>query len=239
MNNISFESDNLMYKKPNFFLKFLSDAFVTVCIIIALFIIFFSFIFVSAPVTGVSMQPTLNANGESKQDIVYINKLLPYSYGDIVVIERPTNNVDVKYIIKRVVGMPGDRIKIMQDEDYKVYLFRNGKKVEEDYIFDAENCDDPHNYGMYATLQQYLDLINNVKKYPNNYPNVVFDDGWLVLQKDQIFVLGDNRGYSEDSSALGPFNKNKVVGRVDFIIPHGVVPFYYFLKYYTGIDLGI
>ena len=115
----------------------------------------------------------------------------------------------------------------------------NIMKIEEDYIFDFLFCDDPHNYGMYATLQQYLDLINNVKKYPNNYPNVVFDDGWLVLQKDQIFVLGDNRGYSEDSSALGPFNKNKVVGRVDFIIPHGVVPFYYFLKYYTGIDLGI
>lgn len=239
MNAPDFETDNLMYKKENFFIKFLGDAFFTICIAIALFVILFSFIYVSAPVTGVSMQPTLNANGESKQDIVYIDKLLPYGYGDIVVIERPTNNVDVKYIIKRVIGMPGDRIRIMQDTDNKIYVFRNGEKLEEDYIFDAENSGDPHNYGMYATLQQYLDLINNVRKFPENYPNVVFDDGWLVLQKDQIFVLGDNRGYSEDSSALGPFSKKKVVGKVDFIIPNGTIPFYYFLKFYTGIDLGL
>lgn len=239
MGNIDFETDNLMYRKTNFFIKFLGDTFVTVCVIVALFIISFSFIYVNAPVTGISMQPTLNANGESKQDIVYINKVLPYSYSDIVVIERPTNNVDVKYIIKRVVGLPGDKIKIMQDADYEIYVFRNGTKLEENYIFDTKTSDDPHNYGMYATLQQYLDLINNVKQHPEEYPNVVFEDGWLVVQEDQIFVLGDNRGYSEDSSALGPFSKNKVVGKVDFIVPNGTMPFYYFLKYYTGINIGV
>ena len=76
------------------------------------------------------MQPTLNAEGDIKHDMVYINKVLPYGYEDIVVVERPTNSIDVNYIIKRVVGMPGDKIKIMQNQaDKKAYNIYNEEKM--------------------------------------------------------------------------------------------------------------
>jgi type IV secretory pathway protease TraF len=49
--------------------------------------------------------------------------------------------------------------------------------------------------------------------------SAVFDNkGRLVLQKNQIFVLGDNRAYSIDSSVEGPFSLDSVVGRVDFVV---------------------
>lgn len=231
---IDFESENLIYKKTNYWAKFLSQAILLVCSFVAVFIIIFSIIFVSAPVKGISMQPTLNAEGDVKHDMVYINKVLPYGYEDIVVVERPTNSIDVNYIIKRVVGMPGDKIKIMQNQaDKKVYVYRNGYKVDEPYL--SQEAKDT---GMLTTLVQFIEYYNSVLRHPDDYSDILFDsNGWLVLQEDQIFVLGDNRGFSEDSSALGPFYKNKVTGRVDFILPYGTIPFYYFLEYYTGISI--
>ena len=89
----------------------------------------------------------------------------------------------------------------------------------------------------FSTLESYIQFRHSVYENPDNY-NAVFDkNGRLVIQEGQVFVLGDNRGYSLDSSVEGPFSMETVVGRVDFVVPYGVVPFYYFLDYFTGINL--
>jgi len=40
----------------------------------------------------------------------------------------------------------------------------------------------------------------------------------IILGKDEFFVMGDNRGYSEDSRDIGPVKLNDITGRVDMII---------------------
>lgn len=235
MKKYEIETENLIYQKRNFWGQYFSRAFILFCGIIAVFIILFSFVYENAPVYGVSMQPNLNHLGADKSDQVYINKFSKYGYGDIVVLAK-SSGIDSNHIIKRVVGLPGDVIEIKQDSE-GIFLYRNDERIVEDYIFNISTGGDPNNIGMYATLENYLDFKVKVKNNPDNY-SVVFDTkGRLVLQKDQIFVLGDNRGYSLDSSFYGPFTNDSVVGKVDFIIPYGTAPLYYFLKYYTGIDL--
>mgnify|MGYP005779639439 FL=1 len=235
MKKFNVETENLIYTKKNFFVQYLGKAFVLICGIIAAFIILFSIIYENAPVFGVSMQPTLNPYGANKSDQVYINRFASYTYGDIIVLKKDSG-VDLSHIIKRVIGLPGDKIEIKQTQD-GIFVFRNDEKLEEPYIFDADGSGDPHNLGMQTTLQQFLDFRLAVKTGEIE-SNAVFDDnGALILQKNQVFVLGDNRGNSYDSSKYGPFKDEDVVGRVDFIIPYGTAPFYYFLNYYTGINL--
>ena len=77
-------------------------------------------------VSGESMLPTFQHG-----DYVFAEKISykvdDLDYGDIVILE--TENFDHKKIIKRVIGLTGDRISI---SDGKVY--RNGEALKEDYI---------------------------------------------------------------------------------------------------------
>ena len=235
MRKFEVETENLIYEPKNFWVQYLSRAIILVCAYIALFIIGFTFIYESAPVYGVSMQPTLNPLGSTKSDTVYINKFSEINYGDIVVLAKKSS-IDINHIIKRVIGLPGDTIEIKQVED-GIFVFRNGEKLVEDYIYNIATSGDPNNKGMAATLEAYIQFRHSVYENPDNYEAAFDKNGRLVIQEGQVFVLGDNRGYSLDSSVDGPFSIDTVVGRVDFVVPYGVVPFYYFLDYFTGINL--
>ena len=160
MKKFEVETENLIYVKRNFWLQYLSRAIILICAYIAIFIIGFSIIYESAPVYGVSMQPTLNPLGSTKSDTVYINKFSKISYGDVVVLEKKTS-IDINHIIKRVIGLPGDTIEIKQVAD-GIFVFRNGEKLEEDYIFNIATSGDPNNKGMTSTLEAYIQFRHNV-----------------------------------------------------------------------------
>jgi len=105
-------------------------------VIVAIVICIFIITFVAAPneVDGTSMQPNY-ATG----DRLYTNRLshwignttigqtlgLDYKRGDVVVVEKP----GVVPLIKRVIGLPGETLKISQG---KVYI--NNKLLEESYL---------------------------------------------------------------------------------------------------------
>jgi signal peptidase I len=74
-----------------------------------------------------SMLPTLKVH-----DLLIIDKMVlaqDLKRGDIVVFTPPPESNLRKILIKRLIGMPGDRIEIRRGK-----LFRNGETVEEDYI---------------------------------------------------------------------------------------------------------
>ena len=75
----------------------------------ALVNIVFNFVYIKTNVRGFSMCPTLNANvltEDQDGDKVYINPYRDYTNGDIVVAE--VSWWDRGYIIKRIIGMPGE-----------------------------------------------------------------------------------------------------------------------------------
>ena len=140
-----------------------------------------------------SMSPTLVRN-----DRVLVNKLAykvhDVNRGDVVVFERPPTEEpsDIKDLIKRVIGLPGDRISI---RDGKVYVA--GQELEEPYV-----------HG----LQTVLDSC------PTTYvPGIGTEQGYEVPQ-GKLLVLGDNRINSHDGRCFGPIDEDLVVGRAFFIM---------------------
>lgn len=82
-------------------------------------------------VKGYSMYPTIE-----EYDYLIINRM-PYmtkepEYGDIIVFKTNQLTVDgeKKDLIKRVIGLPGDTIEILDG-----VVYRNGEALEEPYIF--------------------------------------------------------------------------------------------------------
>src|SRR5215470_9316109 len=97
-------------------------------LIISILVTFFIILFVYQPVKveGGSMEP-----GLEDQERIFINKLVyrweDIGRGDIVVFRYPGD--PRKSFIKRVIGLPGDRVRISFGH---VYL--NGKLVDEPYV---------------------------------------------------------------------------------------------------------
>lgn len=161
------------------------------------------FVFERAYVDGTSMMPTLN-NGES----LFEYKLGYYfgepKRGDIIVFTYQPGKYSSKFnpfpdptekdYIKRIIALPGETIDI---KDGKVYI--DGKRLDEPYI--KTNAEDE---------VDTLPISNGSANitYPYKVP-----DG-------HVFVLGDNRGGSQDSRDFGPVDTKKIRGKaVAVLVP--------------------
>lgn len=175
------------------------------------------------------MRPTINdyEDYEHKSDIVYLNKLADYTYGDIIVVQKP----DVQ-VIKRVIGLPGDTIDIVPKQEtqsgvqvIRYYVERNGVAISEGYIRNVpSNTSDPN--GMMAAYNRFEDF-----KQENPQLNYT-ESGALIVGEDEVFVLGDNRATSKDSSEAGCYKIANVLGKVEIIVyfNHNIV--WELLKYF-------
>jgi len=171
----------------------------------------FSCIYTGISIKGPSMMPLFNSKyykNPEKEDVAYYRKVDNYNYGDLVI----ANTTEGKQIIKRVVGLPGDYIEIKKASDGYFYLYRNMHKIEEDYI---------------------------LSKYGMTKENIIFDEhcgGHITVGANQLFILGDNRGDSKDSTYYGCFNYKDIEGKVDYIVDADEIPFVsIFLQLYFPI----
>ena len=166
--------------------------FVPYLIIIIVVVIIRTFIMTPIDVSGESMYPTLHDD-----DIMLLYKLRLKTVGirrfDIVVI-----NTDEGKLIKRVIGLPGDKVKyeIVRDDDgnTKGILYVNGKTVEENFIDEAAKA-------------------NTCK-----YNNIDICEREVEIPKDEYYVMGDNRGNSKDSRIIGPVEKKSITGITSVVI---------------------
>ena len=159
----------------------------------------FSLLLSPRKVVGSSMYPTLNSSSNAS-DIVYIIKQTTYRRGDIVVLEK-NNTQSSSDVIKRVIGLAGEKISIKKDLDGYYKIFINDKVYEENYIsskLDMQIC--------YNHFKSYLSHKGITEDY-------------ITVNKGEIFVLGDNRGVSLDSSVYGTRKVSEVEGRVLIVIP--------------------
>lgn len=133
----------------------------------------------------------------------WANHLLPYrnvERGDIVVFHHP----DPRYLVKRVVGLPGDRIRI---EDGRVLV--NNVPLEEPYVVHEPAPQNPFRDNFPARL--YTD--------PNIDPawwremQGLTRNGELVVPQGEYFMLGDNRNHSKDSRFWGLVPREAIVAR--------------------------
>lgn len=106
--------------------EFIMDILETVVFIGSLFIVVYLFIMQPNQVKGASMEPSFDSG-----DYIFTSKIT-YKFrapqrGDVIVFKAPSNP-DIEYI-KRVIGLPGDKVMIRNSE---VYV--DGRQLQEGYI---------------------------------------------------------------------------------------------------------
>ena len=116
--------------------------------------------------------------------------------------ESRCTTLGIKYI-KRVIGLPGDRIEIKGYE-----LFINGNKVKQELL------DKSSEESLYLETIDDIDHIVRILGI-SEYENFVWD-----VPPDKYLVIGDNRDNSLDSRAWGYFSKEDLIGRGEFIWLH-------------------
>jgi len=114
--------------------KFLFNIlFLVFCIVVAYYLS--NYMFVSIPIKGDSMEHTIH-----DKDMVITYKLGKYNVGDVVIFDTELSyNQEDKRLIKRIIGLPGDKIEIRYHEDGNYYVYRNDEMVMEEYT----NKDNP------------------------------------------------------------------------------------------------
>lgn len=145
-----------------------------------------TFVFAPVKVDGLSMYPTYE-NG----DRVFIEKITGPDRYDIVVFDAPVSTGDEgKYFIKRVIGIPGDKIEFKNGE-----LYLNGKKHPESYLADG---------------------MKTYREPGDGDGNFTLEDvtGKSVVPKGKLFVLGDNREGSMDGRMFGFIDDSSIDGVV-------------------------
>ncbi len=138
----------------------------------------------------------------------WYEKLLPYralKRGDIIVFKYPF--LDHPHYVKRVIGLPGDHLKVV---DQAVYV--NGQALNEPYVLhDPSVPYDPFNYSFPPSRDQMIP-INVIDEWRPELRKYVQADE-LVVPPGKYFAMGDNRDHSQDSRYWGFVDRDAIMGR--------------------------
>lgn len=193
------------------------DYLFTILISVLLALLVRGFVITAYKVPTGSMQPTLKAG-----DFIFSYRLaygfrIPWisqvwwssspERGDVVVFSY-ANHPATSYV-KRVIGVPGDKIQII-----------NGKLLVNDVSLDyelevpprPEDNPNPEAFDIYVErdLGGSRRVIFEKKRKDQNF-------GPLVVPPGEIFLLGDNRDASDDSRYWGAVPIDQIYGKVLFV----------------------
>lgn len=138
--------------------------------------------------------------------VPFINAHLPAvrepRHGDIVVFISP---IEDSTLVKRLIGMPGDTLQMRAG-----VLFRNGKALEEPYAqsLEPDNVLDPGT----RSAMRALHLPQYIGADTANYLPDVHEWGPLLVPRDSLWMMGDNRDHSRDSRFWGFVPRHNVRG---------------------------
>lgn len=168
-----------------------------------------------------SMQPTI-----MQGDRIFVNKLayglrVPFTdwrvmewsgprRGDVVVFFSPADDVRM---VKRVVGLPGDRIELRRNR-----LLVNGEPAEygpvDPAIIDQIDTDEQPRHRVFGERidgQAHPIMITPSRRARGSFSAVTVPEG-------HYFVMGDNRDNSRDSRSYGTVERVRIVGRATAVV---------------------
>ena len=192
---------------------------VTILVILCLSFTIITYLFFRPyEIEGSSMSPTIE-NGET---VLITSSGGVGERGDIVVIDilyddNFSLSSSEQYIIKRVVGVGGDRIGFVYNQDkseYYLYLNKgNGwEKTQENF-----------------SMKRVSDLFSNIE---NCLDESELDSKSVLIESGKVFVLGDNRDVSADSRKFGQFSLKSIKGKYLYTLPKdGILEFMFSLVF--------
>lgn len=213
-------------------IKFVKDWWLTLLYALIFATIFKTFFYENFKIPSASMNPLL-LNG----DRVLVNKYY-YGYskfsfpfnlapikerilanrkpqrGDIIVFKLPTKEDISTFYIKRVIGLPNDKIQVKKGR-----LFINGEPLKYEQI-GLLNAQSKNNHNLFSSMEyketnernEYSILISDINSFASNTIEYVVPEGYY-------FCMGDNRDNSKDSRFVDfgfiPFRN--IVGKAEKI----------------------
>jgi signal peptidase I len=208
------ETQSDMQKKKSFYKEWIEPFLIAA--VVALFIR--QFIVEAFKIPSGSMKPTLTIG-----DHLLVNKFvygprIPFTdtrifdgqapkRGEIIVFKYPGD--ESKDYIKRVVGLPDDKVEIKNGT-----LFINDQPVpvtpKGEYLDKRELGDQTFDVKA-KLLQEQLGTVKHAILYEHDQKGYNF--GPVLVPKESVFVMGDNRDNSQDSRFWGFVKYNKILGR--------------------------
>jgi signal peptidase I len=183
--------------------------------VLAIVLVLRSFIIEPFQIPSASMVPTLEIG-----DYILVNK---YHYGirlpvlgtKIVDINEPERGDimvffpphDERYFIKRVVGVPGDKISYSNKE-----LTINGEKMSQEFLAEL-----PVRNPEFRRLNEKL---GDVEHLIHNSKHIFRGDFSITVKAGHYFMMGDNRDNSSDSRVWGQVPEKNIVGKAFAIWMH-------------------
>ena len=169
---------------------------VDIAMVVCLSFLLATYMLGKTTVVGHSMEPTLYNDDNVLIDKVSYCFKEPQRY-DVIIFEPNIANVS-KYYVKRIIGLPGETVQII---DGLVYI--DGEPLEDDIIYSFKLTDE-----------------NGDEIEPEKIYNAGLASEPVELGYDEYFVLGDNRNNSEDSrfADVGVVHSDYIEGKVWFVL---------------------
>ena len=165
-----------------------------------------------------SMKPTI-----IEGDRITVNKLaydlrIPFTHislyrlgepqrGEIVVFD---SKVSDKRLVKRVIGIPGDAVAMVNNQ-----LYINGKAISYERTSDSQHSENTHQSGDQVehlfNVTHRVRISNPINHAFANFPTVIVPAGHYLM-------LGDNRDNSADSRVIGFVPRDEIIGRSSAVV---------------------
>jgi len=219
------------------------EAFASLCVMLVVYLFVIGFIFQNFEIPSPSMQNTLLVGDHLLVDRTTLargSKWAPFVHyrpverGDIIVFMKPHSEVPDMILVKRAIGVPGDRIHLR-----KGVVYVNGVAQAEPYAIQPSEMDlAPYRddfpsdlvglrwYGSEDLAQrgecQNRECVeseaidNRVMDWVDDLPKYIQGDD-LVVPPGMVFAMGDNRTHSLDGRFWGFVPQKNILGRPLFV----------------------